>query len=139
MIDLNIFADLEASTAEELVKSLTLVAIILMMFEATVLLAYYKDIIFAIITLLNYIGIYIESKNKPDLEYFLKTLISFISIISVFIFVTFLHDFDKVFYRQYSKFYNKYRQNRIVMLNTPKNKKNKKQSNFEMDQRNGRS
>ena len=31
-----------------------------MMFETTVYLAYYKDIIFAIITLLNYIGMYLN-------------------------------------------------------------------------------
>jgi hypothetical protein len=104
---------------------MALVAIILMMFEATVYLAYYKDIIFAIITLLNYIGMYLNSEEKPELEYFIKVLTSFISIISVFIVVTVLHDFDKCFYRQYSKFYVKYRQNRIMMLNTPKKKNTK--------------
>lgn len=113
---------------------MALVAVILMMFEATVFLAYYKDIMFAMITLLNYIGIYMnleERHDRHDLDYFKKVLISFMSVISVFIGVTFLHDFDKVFYRQYSKFYGKYQQNRIIMLNTPK-KKNQKKSNFEL-------
>jgi predicted tellurium resistance membrane protein TerC len=110
---------------------LALVAVILMMFEATVFLAYYKDIMFAMITLLNYIGIYMNLEERHDLDYFKKVLISFMSVISVFISVTFLHDFDKVFYRQYSKFYGKYQQNRIIMLNTPK-KKNQKKSNFEL-------
>jgi hypothetical protein len=108
---------------------MAIVSIVLMMFEATVYLAYYKDIIFALITLLNYIGIYLNNKENHKLEHFLKLLISFISIISLFILVTFLHDFDKCFYRQYQKFFTKYRQNRIIMLNTPK-KKNTKQSNF---------
>lgn len=110
-----------------------------MMFEATVFLAYYKDIMFAMITLLNYIGIYMNLRERHDLDYFKKVVISFMSIISVFIAVTFLHDFDKVFYRQYSKFYGKYQQNRIIMLNTPK-KKNQKKSNFELQhQKGGRS
>jgi hypothetical protein len=38
---------------------MAIVAIILMMVEATVYLAYYKDIIFASITLLNYVGMYL--------------------------------------------------------------------------------
>lgn len=103
------FFNFDDITAQNLEKSMTLVAVILMMFEATVYLAYYKDIIFAMITLLNYIGMYLNTEDRHDLEYFIKVLISFISIISVFIAVTFMHDFDKCFYRQYSKFYGKYR------------------------------
>jgi hypothetical protein len=80
---------------------MAIISIVLMMFEATVYLAYYKDIIFSLITLLNYIGIYLNNKENHKLEHFLKLLISFISIISLFILVTFLHDFDKSFYRQY--------------------------------------
>jgi hypothetical protein len=70
-----------------------------MMVEATVYLAYYKDIIFASITLLNYIGMYLNSRDNRDLDRMVDLLIAFISVISVFILVTFLHDFDKCFYR----------------------------------------
>jgi len=45
---------------ENVMRSLTTVAIVLMMFEATVYLAYYKDIFFAIFTLLSYIGMYVN-------------------------------------------------------------------------------
>lgn len=139
LLNMNIFFDFDDNTAKNLEKSMTLVAVILMMFEATVYLAYYKDIIFAMITLLNYIGMYLNTEDRHDLEYFIKVLISFMSIISAFIVVTALHDWDKCFYRSYSKFYKKYRENRIILLNTQK-KKNKKQSNFELQhQRNGRS
>jgi hypothetical protein len=99
------------------------VAMTVMMFEATVYLAYYKDIMFAFITLLNYIGMYLyntdvisphegseKHKSVTNLQ------IAFISLISVFIIVTLLHDFDKVFYRQYSKFYSKYQKNRALKL-----------------------
>jgi hypothetical protein len=36
-------------------------AMVVMMFETTVYLAYYKDVIFAMVTLLNYIGMYIHN------------------------------------------------------------------------------
>ena len=45
---------------DDVMRSLTTVAIVLMMFEATVYLAYYKDILFAIFTLLSYIGMYVN-------------------------------------------------------------------------------
>lgn len=40
----------------------------------------------------------------------LNTLKTLISLNSVFIFVTVLHDFDKVFYMQYTRFYRKFRE-----------------------------
>ncbi len=45
---------------DDVMRSLTTVAIVLMMFEATVYLAYYKVIFFAIFTLLSYIGMYVN-------------------------------------------------------------------------------
>lgn len=85
-----------------------------MMFETTVYLAYYKDVIFASVTLLNYVGMFLNNHEDHtpvrDLE------IAFISITSVFILVTILHDFDKAFYRQYSKFYSKYQVNRAKLI-----------------------
>jgi hypothetical protein len=38
-----------------------IVAMILMAFETTIYLAYYKDVIFSMITLLNYIGMYFNN------------------------------------------------------------------------------
>ena len=77
-----------------------------MMFEATVYLAYYKDIMFAFITLLNYIGMYLYNRDvisphegSEKHKSVTNLQIAFISLISVFIIVTLLHDFDKVFYR----------------------------------------
>jgi hypothetical protein len=36
-----------------------IIAIILMAFESTIYLAYYKDVVFSSITLINFIGIYL--------------------------------------------------------------------------------
>lgn len=38
---------------------MSIVAMILMAFESTIYLAYYKDAIFSLITLMNYIGMYL--------------------------------------------------------------------------------
>ena len=85
--------------------TMTTIAMVLMMFETTIHLAYYKDIIFAIITLLNYIGMYLSNIEKydptrrdPELIEVLKLQKAFMSLTAVFIAVTLLHDFDKVFY-----------------------------------------
>ena len=46
---------------------MSIVAMILMAFESTIYLAYYKDVIFSLITLINYIGMYLFSfdpRNK---------------------------------------------------------------------------
>ena len=97
---------------------MAIIAILLMAFESTIYLAYYKDVIFSFITLFNIIGMYLfnydtrNSKDLPDL-FVLKYQISLIVILSVFIVVTILHDFDKVFYLQYAKFYNKYKERRL--------------------------
>jgi hypothetical protein len=94
-----------------------IIAMVVMMFETVVYLAYYKDVIFALITLLNYIGMYIHnfedisSERDPnnELPEVLHCQVTLIALTSVFIIVTILHDFDKVFYLQYSKFYGKFR------------------------------
>lgn len=49
---------------------MAITVMVIMMFETTVYLAYYKDVIFAIITLFNYIGMYLnyylEKENKTE-------------------------------------------------------------------------
>ena len=45
-----------------------------------------------------------------------KCQISLIVILSLFIVVTILHDFDKVFYLQYAKFYNKHKERRLGII-----------------------
>lgn len=80
-----------------------IVAMVVIMFETTVYLAYYKDIIFAMVTLLNYIGMYIhsydEEKVGSSIPAVLHSQIILISLTGVFILVTVLHDFDKAFYQ----------------------------------------
>ena len=41
-----------------------IIAMVIMMFETVVYLAYYKDVIFAMVTLLNYIGMYIHNYEE---------------------------------------------------------------------------
>lgn len=48
----------------------SVIALIIMMFETTVYLAYYKDIIFATITLINYTGMY--AHNYDDAQYIIN-------------------------------------------------------------------
>lgn len=43
-----------------------MIAMVAMMFESTVNIAYYKDVFFAIVTLLNYTGMYIYNTNNND-------------------------------------------------------------------------
>jgi hypothetical protein len=91
-----------------------------MVFESTINLAYYKDVIFSLITLMNYIGMYLfnfdsRNENPPEAIEVEKCQIVLIVILSFFIVVTMLHDFDKVFYLQYAKFYNKHKERRLGM------------------------
>lgn len=87
-------------------EHLSIIAMVAMMFETVVYLSYYKDVIFASITLLNYIGMLVhnfddtnETKHKDELPEVFACQVALISLLSVFIFVTLVHDFDKVFYR----------------------------------------
>ena len=95
---------------------LGIIAMIVMMFETTVYLAYYKDVIFAMVTLLNYVGMYIHNfqvnswtASGNELNEVLNIQLGMISLTSFFIVITILHDFDKAFYRQYRKFYFKFK------------------------------
>lgn len=89
-----------------------IVGMVVIMFETTVYLAYYKDVIFAMVALLNYIGMYIHSyddeKQGQTVPEVLHTQIILITLTGVFILVTILHDFDKAFYQQYRKFFGKF-------------------------------
>lgn len=84
-----------------------IIAMVIMMFETTVYLAYYKDVVFAMVTLLNYIGMYIhnydDASKHPEkhgmITQVMHTQIVLMSITFVFIIVTVLHDFDKAFYQ----------------------------------------
>ena len=46
------------TTIERELEYFGIVALVIMMFETVVNLAYYKDVIFALITLLNYVGMF---------------------------------------------------------------------------------
>jgi len=115
---------------------MSIVAMILMAFESTIYLAYYKDAIFSLITLMNYIGMYLfmfDTRNtKPNQAIAVENCqISLIVILSFFIVVTIFHDFDKVFYLQYAKFYNKHKERRLGIT---KGKK-KRTDQFDLDDR----
>lgn len=82
---------------------MTIVALIFMAFESTIYLAYYKDIVFSFITWLNIIGMYLfnfdrRNENDPPDTFVFDWEISFIVVLAVFMLITILHDFDKVFY-----------------------------------------
>lgn len=50
-------------------ETVSIIAMVIQMFESTVYLAYYKDVIFASVTLLNYIGMYMHNyEGKKDLN-----------------------------------------------------------------------
>jgi hypothetical protein len=50
-------------------ETVSIIAMVIQMFESTVFLAYYKDVIFASVTLLNYIGMYMHNyEGKKDLN-----------------------------------------------------------------------
>ena len=36
--------------------------------EMIIYLAYYKDVVFSIVTLINYVGMYIENTNNPIMK-----------------------------------------------------------------------
>jgi hypothetical protein len=91
------------------IETVSVIAMVIMIFESTVYLAYYKDIIFAMVTLLNYIGMYLHNyegyKNLDTIKDVIMCQFSMIMLMIVFILVTIFHDFDKAFYQQYRKFY----------------------------------
>jgi hypothetical protein len=55
---------------------MAIIALILMTFESTIYLAYYKDVIFSSVTLLNIIGMYLfnfdDRNHKMGIEDFVK-------------------------------------------------------------------
>jgi hypothetical protein len=58
------------------IELLGIIAMVVMIFECTVYLAYYKDVVFAMVTLLNYIGMYIhnfEDHNREEQDKMLHT------------------------------------------------------------------
>ena len=91
-------------------ETVSIIAMVIQMFECTVYLAYYKDVIFASVTLLNYIGMYMHnyegSKDLDTLRDVVHCQLTLILMTIAFIIVTVLHDFDKAFYQQYRKFYS---------------------------------
>lgn len=94
--------DKTQTMAQEVDDYMAIVAMILMAFESTIYLAYYKDVIFSLFTLLNFVGMYyfnFDKRNEKTFEPVVqKCEISLIVILSFFVVVTVLHDFDKVFY-----------------------------------------
>lgn len=95
-------------------ETVSIIAMVIQMFECTVYLAYYKDVIFASVTLLNYIGMYMHNyEGKKDLNTLSDVVhcqLTLILMTIAFIIVTILHDFDKAFYQQYRKFYSQFEQ-----------------------------
>ena len=93
---------------------MSIIAMVVIMFETTIYLAYYKDIVFALVSLVNYAGMYINNlvkneeevdKDKPAYKEFFEWIMTcqivLMSLLLTFILFTLAHDFNKVFYRQY--------------------------------------
>ena len=98
----------------------------IMFIEMNIYLAYKKDIMFSIMTLIDFVGMYVYNNtwqncsldhncdtNKfsdkyPYKDYVLTYIIVLISITSLFILVTMIHDWDKVFYLKYRLYYKSY-------------------------------
>jgi hypothetical protein len=78
-----------------------------MLVEMSIYLAYYKDVIFSLITLVNFVGMYIHNQG-PSHQYVQNCLIALISISSAFILMTVLHDYDKAFYLKYKLYFRKF-------------------------------
>lgn len=88
-------------------------------------LAYYKDVIFSLITLVNFIGMYINSKQIDiSHEYVSNCLIALISISSFFILMTIIHDYDKAFYLKYKLYFRKFNNLEIDKVKLQKSSKN---------------
>jgi len=74
-------------------------AMVLMLIEMCIFLAYYKDVIFSMTTLLTYVGMYIHNEEtKKFTNYVHHAVVGMISISSVFILLTIIYDYDKAFY-----------------------------------------
>ncbi|CDW72569.1 UNKNOWN [Stylonychia lemnae] len=86
------------------------IAMTVMLIEMSIYLAYYKDVMFSITTLLNYVGMFIHNNQKEFFTVYVhNALIGMITITSVFIFMTIVYDYDKAFYlkhRIYDKKFN---------------------------------
>ena len=99
-----IFKSKDPESNNEFVSDyMTIIAIILMNFESTIYLSYYKDVVFSFITWLNIVGMYLfnfdqRNESVPPDDFVYDWEISFIVILAVFIVITILHYFDKVFY-----------------------------------------
>lgn len=83
---------------------------LIMMIELCIYLAYYKDVIFAAISLVNFVGMYIYNKEHAFFSHYItSTLIAFISITSCFIFLTLIYDYDKAFYMKHQIYERKFK------------------------------
>lgn len=78
---------------------------VIMLVEMSIYLALYKDVIFGLVTLLCYIGMYIYPDNE-EIDHFLIVLIA---VSGVFILITLIFDYDKAFYLKYRMFYIQYK------------------------------
>ena len=82
----------------------------IMLIEMSIYLAYYKDVVFSLITLVNFIGMYIHNKESNLFTtYVTNCLIALISISSAFILLTILHDYDKAFYMKHQIYERKFK------------------------------
>lgn len=84
---------------------------VIMLIEMCIYLAYYKDVIFSIVTLTNYVGMYFNYENHGEKVYdysVKRCIIAMISISSAFILMTIIHDYEKAFYMKYRLYYKKF-------------------------------
>ena len=105
---------LEQETNKHLLEMLSIevmviIALTLMLIEMCIYLAYYKDIIFSLVTLINYVGMLTYHMSNQEYDESIQTaLITNICITGIFIILTLIHDLDRAFYLKYKRFYTKY-------------------------------
>ena len=77
----------------------------IMFIEMSIFLANFKDVVFALVTLNCYLGMFLYTDN-PQMNI---PLIVFISVTGLFILITLAFDYDKAFYLKYRIFYFQYK------------------------------
>lgn len=85
--------------------TLAVISFVIMFVEMSIYLANFKDVIFATVTLLCYIGMFVYTDNSELNPH----LIVFMSITGAFILITLIFDYDKAFYLKYRMFYIQYK------------------------------
>lgn len=108
------------------IEVFAIIGLTIMLIEMCIYLAYFKDIIFSLVTLMNYVGLLLyQTQHKMFNQSIVTCLITMISMTGVFILFTLIHDYDKAFYLKYKRFYKRYKahKKRAKTLSTENNKK----------------